>query len=160
MNTTLKNLLCLIPMTLAGFVHARPLDATGPCPEGATLSIADGVYKGDAQAMKKVADFAKRHEIATREEEPAIRSLAWRSGQNRLYREGPQQVIVVSMCDPANCERHRDYIGYEPSTGTYGGVFYEGGHVREFGSTPQERMPSSRIDSAIICAKVLDWSKK
>lgn len=160
MNTTLKTLLCLLPMAVAGFAHGRPLDATGPCPQGAMLSIADGDYRGDAQVMKRNADFAKRHEIASREEEPAIKALAWRSSQNRMYREGAQSVIVVTMCDPANCERHRDYVGYEPSTGIYGGIFYEGRHVREFGSSPQERIPSLRILSAVTCAQNLDWSNK
>jgi hypothetical protein len=86
--------------------------------------------------------------------------MTGKSGKNRLYQEGAQQVIVVTLCNPADCERNRAYIAYEPKTGAYGGGIYEGGHVRELGAMPEDRMYPEPVASAIICAQNLDWGKR
>lgn len=150
----------LLPLVVAAPLQARPLNAIGTCPQGASMRAADGVYQGNAQVMKNVADFAKRHAMATQQEEPWFRDMTGKSGKNRLYQEGSQQVIVVTLCNTADCERNRAYIAYEPKTGAYGGAIYEEGHVRELGPAPEDRMYPEPVASAIICAQNLDWGKR
>lgn len=140
--------------------YARPLDALGVCPQGASMRAASGIYQGNAQAMRNVVDFAQRHADATQQENPWISEMTGKSGINRLYQEGAQQVIVVTLCNIADCEHNRAYIAYEPKTGTYGGSIYEGRQVREFGPTPEDRMYPEPVASAIICAQNLDWGKR
>jgi len=140
--------------------HARPLNAVGACPQGASMQSAGGIYQGNAQAMKNVADFAQRHAVATQQEDAWIHAMTGKSGINRLYREGAQQVVVVTLCNPTDCEHNRAYIAYEPKTGVYGGSIYEGSQVREFGPTPEDRMYPEPVASAIICAQNLDWGTR
>ena len=127
---------------------------------GASLRLADGAFLGNAHAMKGVAEFMQRHGVATQQEEPWIHLMTEKSGRNRSYKEGTQQVIVVTLCKISDCEHYRAYVAYETKTGVYGGSIYEGGHVREFGSLPEDRMYPERVASAIICAQNLDWGKK
>lgn len=160
MNIRFNTVLAFLFLTLSAPLLARPLDATGKCPLGASLRLADGAFKGDAQVMWSATDFSRRHAIATQGEEPWIHLLTGRSGLNRVYQTGTQQVIVTTICNPADCERNRAYIAFERATGVYGGSVYEGKHVREFGATPEDRWYAEQIGAALICAQNLDWGRK
>ncbi len=151
-----------IGVALLGFAtvfsaHARPLDAIGKCAQQGAIELAGQPYSGDARVMKSISDFISRHSEAAIEEEPWLKSLIGKSGKNRVYSKGEQRIVIITLCNSANCEKNRAYIAYEPKTGSYGASLYEDRHVREIGATPDEIMYPPHLGAAIICAQNLDW---
>jgi Inhibitor of vertebrate lysozyme (Ivy) len=157
MMTIRKMLLCIATATLTTSATARPLDAIGNCPGGGTLSFANGLYKGSAKSMKSLPDFMQIHTAATAQEAYWIKNLSGLSGRNRIYTSPTQQIVVITHCNPADCEHNRAYIVYEPATGQYGGSYYEGQPTREFGTTPDSSRYPKQLGTALTCAKNLDW---
>ena len=163
MKKPLRILAALAALALtAHCAQARSLDTVGQCPLGASMRYASAApYAGQANALLALPAFAKRHALAAQGEAPWLENLSGRSGRNRLYREGAHQVIVLTVCNPADCDGNRVSIGFEPASGAYFGRLYEGRHVRELGGTPEElAMQPDAVSHAVTCAQNLDWETK
>lgn len=153
----MKRLCILFGLLLAcGAAQTRPLDAVGQCPAGRIVP-ATGQFEGNAAVLKAVPAFLTKHAAATAQEEAWLHNLSGRSGRNRLHQSGSRHIVLATVCNPGDCESNRAYIAYEPATGLWGAMLYEGRHVRELGERPGDPILPSPLADAIFCAQNLDW---
>ena len=152
----------LLSLALASCLTAtaKPLDAAGSCPTknpiGTISRIVPSPKTGMALVGKQAeAAFAAAHEAGTAGEYPWLHDLTGKTGASRRYREGAKEVIVLAVCDPADCDRLRAYVAFEPASSTWGATVFEGGQIREIvqgaGSTTLA-MHKPVLAKALLCA--------
>ena len=154
-------------LAAAPTLHARPLDAEGRCPApkpiGSITRIAQGPFTGKAPTMKLVSGFGAAHRAGTAGDYPWLEQLNGKSGANRLYREGNRQVVVATVCDPADCDGLRAYVAFEPAKRAWGATVIEGPNLRELvqgaGNTTLA-MHDQVLAHALLCAIDTDADAK
>ena len=133
-------------------VSARPLDATGACPSGGALVMADMHFH-----PRLTAEIQRR----------AAQLPSWFSNVDlskstvRVFKTAGSDIFVLTRCNRTNCEAERAYIGFAPRSVGWGASLYLEGAVVELGrpvvpGAAQEIMPDE-IAPAVICAQNLDW---
>lgn len=145
-------------------VTARPLDNLGPCPLHAQLVPAAGSYAGNATTAMAVPAFARIHAAHTQGQPSWLANLKGASGRNRVYVQGAKKVLVVTVCDPSNCERVRGYVAFEPKSAQWGASLYLDGQVQELGDPvmagAETQIVPQEVAQALICAQNLDWGAR
>jgi len=158
---TLSLLIALATVLGWQCAHARPLDNLGHCPLNAQVVPAAGSYQGTAPTALTVSAFARAHAAHTQDQMPWLAKLTGGSGRNRVYVQGKKKVLLVTVCDPANCERVRAYVAFEPSTNTWGARLYLDDQVQELGvpimAGAETQILPQEVAQAVICAQNLDW---
>lgn len=159
-------LLCAL-LAAAPTLHARPLDAEGRCPTakpiGSISRITQGPFTGKAPTMKLVASFGAAHRAGTAGDYPWLEQLNGKSGANRLYRQGSRQVVVATVCDPADCDGLRAYVAFEPAKGAWGATVIEGPNLRELVQGAKNTtlaMHEQVLAHALLCAIDTDADAK
>lgn len=163
-----RNLLLLLPI-LAGTASAeRPLDATGKC-EGiggtgrVTLMTSGKLAGSPADAVRNLPELGLRHAQATKGEDAWLHSLNGGSGKNRVFTQGKNAVLVMTVCNRSDCRLNRAYIAYEPATHQYGAKVVEGGPLRDIvPGQGQSTFAAHRplIEDALSCALETDMAKE
>jgi hypothetical protein len=151
-------LLCALQTT-----SAKSLDAESGCPPQHPLGVltraADAPWAGGAPAALKVPSFARAHAAGTEGEESWLRTFSGRSGVNRVYLQRAHRVIVLAVCNPADCDGERAYVAFEPATGAWGANVFEGRQIRPLvagsGQTTLAVHPEP-LGTALVCAANAD----
>lgn len=157
-------LLVALPLALCAVSGvARPMDAVGACPLGSRLTMAESpVGAATARGTVDPRLIAGIKQRAGRFA-PWFSTKALSHSTLRLFRSPDEEILVLTRCDRANCDRERAYIGVNLKSGIWGGSAYMGDRVVELGppimpGAAQEIVPQEVV-SALICAQNLDWGK-
>lgn len=156
--------LLALPLALcAASGFTRPMDAVGACPLGSRLTMAES--PAGAATARGTVDPRLIAGIKRRKADmpPWFANEALSRSTLRLFRSPDEEILVLTRCDRANCDRERAYIGVNLKSGVWGGSVYLDRHVVELGppimpGAAQEMVPQEVV-SALICAQNLDWGR-
>jgi hypothetical protein len=146
----------------------RTTNATGRCPDGAPVTVAQGTYAGNAMDALREPTLAQLHKAHTQSFGQDWLTHPTQSGANRTVRvrerDGREQdVLVLTICGSADCNV-RAYEAFDPRTKDWGASIYNGGPVVELGHPVMpgaaEETLSLALSGPIICTQDLDWGRK
>jgi hypothetical protein len=140
------------------------MDAQGGCPADkptGTLAIEKSQRTSGTvrSAMAYVPGVQAAHEANTQGEQAWLSKAAGRAGPNRMYRTREGHVLVMTLCNPADCAGNRAYMAWVVGGRQWGATVFEGRNLRELvagaGQTTLAVHPTL-IEKALVCASTLD----